>query len=62
VFETIKKAFESNPFDTQTGPAIRGDSETIRNHIALLTSMDEDIRDLYMTMSTSILNFNQDSQ
>jgi predicted short-subunit dehydrogenase-like oxidoreductase (DUF2520 family) len=61
VFETIKKAFESNPLDTQTGPAIRGDSETIRNHVALLTTMDEDIRDLYMAISTSILNFNQDN-
>ncbi|HNV82478.1 MAG: Rossmann-like and DUF2520 domain-containing protein [Tenuifilaceae bacterium] len=60
VMETIAKAFDVNPVETQTGPAIRGDSDLIKNHVALLTSLDEDIRDIYMAMSTSILNFKQD--
>ena len=57
--ETIAKAFDVNPVETQTGPAIRA-THLIKNHVALLTSLDEDIRDIYMAMSTSILNFKQD--
>jgi predicted short-subunit dehydrogenase-like oxidoreductase (DUF2520 family) len=59
VFETIKKGMEGNPIASQTGPAVRGDSETIRSHAAMLTTLDEDLRDLYMSLSSSIWNFKQ---
>ncbi len=34
--ETIRKAFSSNPYDAQTGPARRRDLETIRLHLKKL--------------------------
>lgn len=60
ISETISKALEGNPLDLQTGPAIRGDSDTIKKHIALLSEVDEDFRDLYMALSNSIWNLKQD--
>jgi predicted short-subunit dehydrogenase-like oxidoreductase (DUF2520 family) len=59
VNETIAKAMESSPFLSQTGPAVRGDSDTIKKHIAILSKLDDDIRDLYLSLSTSILNLKQ---
>ncbi|MFP4557593.1 MAG: Rossmann-like and DUF2520 domain-containing protein [Bacteroidales bacterium] len=60
--ETISKALNDNPIDNQTGPAVRGDSETIKKHVALLSNIDEDIRDLYTEISKSILNFKQSKE
>lgn len=57
--ETVEKALKGNPIDSQTGPAIRGDSETLKKHMALLSQIDEDLRDLYLSISNSILNFKQ---
>ena len=59
VVETIEKALAGNPLDSQTGPAVRGDSETIKKHVALLSRIDDDLRDLYLALSTSILNLKQ---
>ncbi|MDX9847161.1 MAG: DUF2520 domain-containing protein [Tenuifilaceae bacterium] len=59
VVETIEKALAGNPLDAQTGPAVRGDSETIKKHVALLSRIDDDLRDLYLALSTSILNLKQ---
>lgn len=59
VLETIKKALDGDPLKFQTGPASRGDSETIKKHLALLSRMDDDLRDLYLSLSTSIMNFKQ---
>lgn len=52
--ETIGKALKGNPIDSQTGPAVRGDAETIKRHIAMLSELDEDIRELYAGISSSI--------
>jgi len=60
--ETIKKALDDNPIDNQTGPAVRGDSETIKKHVAMLSSFDEAIRDLYTDISQSILSFKQSKE
>lgn len=54
IAETVKKALEGNPFDCQTGPALRGDSETLKRHYAMLSQVDEELRDLYISLSTSI--------
>lgn len=59
IAETIEKALQGNPLGSQTGPAIRGDSETIKKHVALLSHIDDDIRDLYLSISNSILNLKQ---
>lgn len=54
--ETVKKATKNNPFDVQTGPAIREDKDTIKNHLQLL---DEQLyRDLYKMISRSIAQTN----
>jgi predicted short-subunit dehydrogenase-like oxidoreductase (DUF2520 family) len=60
--ETISKAIEKNPFDSQTGPAIRGDAETIKKHVAMLSDIDDDIRELYMNISSSIWNLQNTSE
>ena len=57
--ETVGKALKGNPIDVQTGPAIRGDSETIKKHMMLLSKIDGDLRDLYLSVSNSILNIKQ---
>lgn len=55
VTETVKKALESgDPIACQTGPAIRGDFDTMKKHLAMLSTINEDIRELYMSLSTSI--------
>ncbi len=59
VVETIEKALKGDPLNAQTGPAVRGDSETIKKHVALLSRIDDDLRDLYLALSTSILNLKQ---
>jgi predicted short-subunit dehydrogenase-like oxidoreductase (DUF2520 family) len=60
--ETISKAIGGNPFDSQTGPAIRGDAETIKKHVAMLSDIDDDIRELYMNISSSIWNLQNTSE
>lgn len=52
--ETVKKAIDKSPLVSQTGPAIRGDSETIKKHIVMLSSMSEELREMYMSISDSI--------
>jgi len=59
IVETIEKALQGDPLGSQTGPAVRGDSETIKKHVALLSLIDDDLRDLYLAISTSILNLKQ---
>ena len=59
--ETVEKALKGSPIDSQTGPAIRGDSETIKKHMALLGRIDEDLRDLYLSVSNSILSLKQNN-
>ncbi|NHB68092.1 Rossmann-like and DUF2520 domain-containing protein [Perlabentimonas gracilis] len=59
IVETVEKALQGDPLGSQTGPAVRGDSETIKKHIAQLSRIDDELRDLYLAISTSILNLKQ---
>ena len=52
--ETLQKAITLNPRDTQTGPALRGDTATLAAHRALLAESREAIRTLYDVTSQSI--------
>jgi len=54
VLETVQKAMELGPLASQTGPAIRGDSDTIKMHVAMLSTVSDDLRELYMSLSSSI--------
>lgn len=49
--ETINKLKTTSPFDAQTGPARRGDSETIKAHLSLL---DDNAKEIYKILSESI--------
>jgi predicted short-subunit dehydrogenase-like oxidoreductase (DUF2520 family) len=51
--ETINKAMLLGPLDAQTGPARRGDNETIANHLKMLESNPE-WQALYKSISGSI--------
>ncbi len=53
--ETIRKAMTNSPQSVQTGPAVRGDETTIREHLDMLEDKPE-IRELYKKISTSIYN------
>jgi predicted short-subunit dehydrogenase-like oxidoreductase (DUF2520 family) len=53
VIETIRKAFENNPFDVQTGPAIRNDRLTITQHLEQLRS-DTLLQKIYTDITESI--------
>lgn len=59
ILETVQKALEGNPADYQTGPAIRGDSDTLKRHYVMLSQIDEELRDLYILLSSSIERLNQ---
>ena len=51
--ETLAKALQNSPVLMQTGPAMRGDSDTIKRHMELLGSHPE-WQDLYQKISASI--------
>lgn len=51
--ETLAKAIQNSPADMQTGPAVRGDAETIKRHLALLEQYPA-WQELYRKMSESI--------
>ncbi len=52
VEETLKKAIDLNPSESQTGPAVREDDETINTHLAMLK--DERMKSLYQLITDSI--------
>lgn len=52
--ETISKVSEISAFIAQTGPARRGDHQTVDNHIKLLSN-DKSLRDIYKIISQSII-------
>lgn len=54
MLETMQKAFALGPRASQTGPAKRGDIDTIRHHIELLTESDQ--QQLYSYFSDLIRN------
>jgi predicted short-subunit dehydrogenase-like oxidoreductase (DUF2520 family) len=54
--ETISKALENGPERSQTGPAIRNDSNTIEKHLELL-SFSPELQKIYREMTKSIMGF-----
>jgi predicted short-subunit dehydrogenase-like oxidoreductase (DUF2520 family) len=59
--ETLHKAQSGNPAMGQTGPAIRGDSNTLNDHIKLL-SYKPDLQKLYTFISSKIQDYYSDNQ
>jgi predicted short-subunit dehydrogenase-like oxidoreductase (DUF2520 family) len=55
--ETVSKAIELGPEESQTGPAIRKDKITIEKHLELL-SFSPELQKLYNEISMSIININ----
>jgi predicted short-subunit dehydrogenase-like oxidoreductase (DUF2520 family) len=53
ILETARKVGDAMPFDVQTGPAIRGDQETMLKHLRLLDDRP-DLQEIYKTLSESI--------
>ena len=51
--ETIEKVKSTPPFESQTGPAKRGDHSIIENHLSKLSG---DAQEIYKTITKSILN------
>lgn len=54
IVETLKKAFQEGPEKSQTGPAKRGDLETIHKHLNML-SEDDELSKVYELLSKSIM-------
>jgi len=53
--ETLAKFFANYPSDTQTGPAKRGDQETINQHLNLLTEFPE-MKAIYRLFTQQLKN------
>jgi predicted short-subunit dehydrogenase-like oxidoreductase (DUF2520 family) len=56
--ETSLKIKTQSPFEAQTGPALRGDQETIKKHLSLLT--DTRVKEIYSLLSQSIQDTYED--
>jgi predicted short-subunit dehydrogenase-like oxidoreductase (DUF2520 family) len=54
--ETISKALDSGPVNSQTGPAVRNDRNTIEKHLELL-SFSSDLQRIYREMTMSITEY-----
>lgn len=53
IMETARKIEDAVPFEVQTGPAVRGDQETMVKHLRLLDERP-DLQEIYKTLSESI--------
>ena len=51
--ETVEKALAQNPTSAQTGPATRGDTDTMQSHIQQL-EFNPQLQELYQLVSTNI--------
>lgn len=51
--QTIEKAFSISPDKAQTGPAIRGDLQTIQHHLSLIDN--NNLHEIYSLITNSIL-------
>lgn len=58
--ETFLKALEEGPENSQTGPAVRNDINTIQKHLELL-SFDRDLQKIYKEISASIFKYHNKS-
>jgi hypothetical protein len=56
IIETISKAIESGPENSQTGPAFRNDKNTIEKHLELL-SFSPELQILYKELTLSIIKY-----
>lgn len=54
--ETIAKALDSGPENSQTGPAVRHDNNTIEKHLELL-SFSPDLQRIYNDMTQAIIGY-----
>lgn len=54
--ETVLKALENGPENSQTGPAYRSDKITLKKHIDLL-SFSPELKVIYQDVTTSIMKF-----
>ena len=54
--ETVRKAIEQGPVNSQTGPAVRYDANTIKKHLELL-SFYPDMKRIYEEMTRSITDY-----
>jgi len=59
--ETITKALETGPGNSQTGPASRNDISTIEKHLELL-SFSPELKRLYDEVTQSIISYNKDKR
>ncbi len=51
---TFENMYKKNPFDIQTGPAIRNDIETIEKHLSILKNYPKNFVEVYEIISESI--------
>lgn len=58
--ETLKKAFEIDPIKAQTGPAVRKDISTIRDHLKILDNK-EDFKKIYKDITENIIKVHSQS-
>lgn len=56
ITETVNKALENGPANSQTGPAVRYDYNTIEKHLNLL-SFSPELQMVYEEISRSIINY-----
>ncbi len=61
ILETANKVLMQSAADSQTGPASRGDLETIKAHQTLLGE-DNNFRRIYDLLTREIYNRNHDDQ
>lgn len=59
--ETADKIKLNDPQDVQTGPAVRGDQQTIETHLSMLDDQPE-LREIYEKLSQSIVNLHKRTQ
>lgn len=57
--ETFIKALQISPAKSQTGPAVRGDEQTMKGHWELLREKDPALAKMYNMLSQSIRNTNK---
>ena len=57
--ETTRKIKQLNPRESQTGPASRGDSQTIQRHKAI--PMTKELSDIYSLFTSQLLNQNNEN-
>lgn len=56
IHETVRKALEMGPENSQTGPAVRYDINTIEKHLDLL-SFSPELKDIYKEMTRAIIQY-----